>query len=307
MKISINGNTISLTQLLSQHNVEENDQISVNSSLEFESTLNQKLWVLRNELRNMLPTKPNPPTEPSTTTREWIPFESPSSIWIDDDRPESEQYRTVEKSREQYDEEMEKYRKELRVYQTLSEDYEKKLQLIQNDPLFIEKQQKQETLQRVSEAYRSSIKIPEWHEVKAKLEEAINTSETSRGGKNRLLDTIQAIDNNGQSPERKVEQAIDYMLQEYRHILRSGMTGVFSKETGSGLAEKLQTFSRETLGIELPRSLGKGEPLTVESLHRGGHINNNLYEGMTSKSPGDKYEVQQGFNIGLGYGSDQDL
>ncbi|WP_274519320.1 hypothetical protein [Legionella steigerwaltii] len=37
------------------------------------------------------------------------------------------------------------------------------------------------------------------------------------------------------------------------------------------------------------------------------HLTDDLYEGMTSKSPDDKYEVQPGFNIGLGYGSDNKL
>ncbi|WP_454782614.1 hypothetical protein [Legionella sp. WA2022007384] len=307
MKILLGGNTLSLSQLMAQYDVQNQGGISINSGTEFERTLNQKIWSLGNELRDMLPEKPILPNEPSRTTKEWIPFEGLSSIWIDDNRPESEQYRDIEKSNDEYQNELSEYQQKLSLYQQLSKDYEQKMNLIQNDQLFLNKRLEYQALQTVQDVYNSSTKIPEWHEVKTKLEQAINTSETTRGGKDRLLEKIQEIDSSNQSPERKVEQMIDLMLQEYRHILRGGLTGMFSKETGSGLAEKLQTFSRETLGIELPRSLEKGAPLSIESLHRSGRVRDDLYQGMTNKSPGDKYEVQQGFNIGLGYGNDNDL
>ncbi|PWY57630.1 hypothetical protein DGG96_00605 [Legionella qingyii] len=51
MKILINGNTISLTQLMFQYNVQNQGGISMNSGTEFERTLNLKLLAqYQNEL-----------------------------------------------------------------------------------------------------------------------------------------------------------------------------------------------------------------------------------------------------------------
>ncbi|KTC84484.1 hypothetical protein [Legionella brunensis] len=293
MKILVGGTVISLNDLLTLNHVNM-DNVPGNI-ITLQQNLQINISSLVRDLHHMLPPEPPRPEEPSRTTREWVEFEGGlSSSWVDDNRPEEDKYREVDKPNEQYQRELREYQQKLRDYQQDYETYSKKLGAVHNSDIYKNKMTELRNLQNVQGILHNSVPIPEWQDVKEKLTQAINTSGTKREEGERLLEKLNNIENSNLSPERKVERAIDAMLEEYRSILRSGLTGVFTKQTGSSLAQNLQDFSTENLGITLPTSLSKGQPLSIESLHRAGCVSDDLYKGITGKTPGDKYEVGKG-------------
>ena len=283
MKILINGKPISLTQLLTEHGIKNDGKkkISVKSGYLFEDSLIDRIMDLEAQLAKMLPKEPPIPQEPSHTEQEYIPFEGPASIWVDDNRDDSDKYRTVQKPAEQYQREMKKYMADLGVHKELSQQYKEQVSKIQSTPQYLRMAEELQALNQVHKAYSAAPKIPEWQEVKSNLIKAINDSGTSRKGGERIRAEIDRLEQLDLDPETKIARTIDFMLQEYRHILRSGLTGMSSSETGSRLAANVQNFSQK-LGIELPKSLEKGQPLTLQSLRDNGKINEALYDHMTT-------------------------
>ena len=77
------------------------------------------------------------------------------------------------------------------------------------------------------------------------------------------LDDI--MNKESESDESKLNMFVNKILQIHRHILRSGISGFFSAQSGSKLAIANQAFALKYLGFDLTMSLWKGDEITIIS------------------------------------------
>lgn len=296
MKLKYQDEIITYDDLVNRFDLQENG-IQTDSDSVFRRTVTDVIDLTRSAIKHLLPKKPVEPQQPSDYEYEYIPFEGPSSIWIDDDRSESEKYRYVKKSSDVIAQERIAYEESMRQYEQDYKLWQNKMDEAKSTTQYKDLEDKLDRITGLCTVYDQSQKIPEWQEVYTAFSKALNEAElngSSRGGVERLRNIALHIDQSNQGPMNKIHSLVENMLSEYRHILRGGLAGWWGSETESKLAISLQKFSREVMGIELPKTLGKGEELSVDSLRNTGKLDIDLYETITGQSMLDKrFNVQR--------------
>lgn len=116
----------------------------------------------------------------------------------------------------------------------------------------------QDNLQKAIQAANSAETILEWSDIEAKFQQSLEENPTNKAGKQRLLNKLIELKGSDFTDDQKLALLTNEVIREYRYILRSGMTGLLSKESSSSLASTLRDFASQ-VGIELPLSLKKGE------------------------------------------------
>ncbi|QBR84335.1 hypothetical protein E3983_08150 [Legionella israelensis] len=104
-----------------------------------------------------------------------------------------------------------------------------------------------------------------WENVRDSFKELAENVPSKRNSAKRLLEQLDVIEKMDLSPEGKIYTFTEAILKEYRHILRSGGKGRLGLESNSIFASELHEFCIDHFDIRLPKSLSKGEKLSIDS------------------------------------------